>query len=498
MPTIPTAAAGRPLVLSLDIGSSSIRAMIFDAQARDVAGLAARATYVLRATDDGGQEADAAAMLTAVTGALDEVLTAAGPLAAGIAAVASCSLVSNLLGVDAAGQPTTPVYFWGDTRAAPDTAALRAQVDGAAWHERTGTVLHTSYLAPRLRWLARTASAVVARTTHWLSFGEYLYLRLFGVRACSVSVASWTGLLNRHTLTWDAESLAVLPIRADQLSPLVDIADTLHGLTAEYAARWPALAAIPWLPTVGDGATANLGSGCVAPDTLALTIGTSGAMRVVLPDPVPTVPPGLWLYRVDRRRALLGGALSNGGNLYEWMFHTLNLAGLRDLEAAVAALPPDGHGLTVLPFFAGERSPGWAADACATIDGLRLATTAPEILRAGLEAIAYRFALIYAALGPAVPTARHTVASGAGLLHSPAWLQIHADVLGLPVIASAEPEASSRGNALLALEILGTLPAAAAQPAALGLTYTPDPARHALYRQAVVRQQALYAKLVAN
>ncbi len=496
MPTIAREAAAQPFVLSLDIGSSSIRAMIFDAQARDVAMLAARATYVLRATDDGGQEADADVMLAAAAAALDGVLAAAGPVARQVAAVASCSLVSNLLGVDVTGRPTTPVYFWGDTRPAADTAALRAQVDGVAWHERTGTVLHTSYLAPRLRWLARTAPDVAARTAYWLSFGEYLYLRLFGVRACSISVASWTGLLNRHTLTWDAESLAALPIRADQLSPLVDISDTLRGLRGDYAARWPALSTVPWLPTVGDGATANLGSGCVAADTLALTIGTSAAMRVVVPDPVPTVPPGLWLYRVDRRRALLGGALSNGGNLYEWMHHTLNLAGLPDLEAAVAALPPDSHGLTVLPFLAGERSPGWAADACATIEGLRLATGAPEILRAGLEAVAYRFALILAGLAPQVPAARHAVASGAGLLHSPAWLQIHADVLGLPVVASAEAEASSRGNALLALEVLGVIPDAAALPAALALVYTPNPAHHAVYQQAVARQQALYAKLV--
>jgi gluconokinase len=122
MPTVAHEAAVRPLVLSLDIGSSSIRAMVFDAQGQDVAGLAVKTTYPLRATDDGGQEADADAVLAGVFQAIDEVLATAGPLAAEIAAVASCSLVSNLLGLDAAGQPTTPIYFWGDTRSAPDTA----------------------------------------------------------------------------------------------------------------------------------------------------------------------------------------------------------------------------------------------------------------------------------------------------------------------------------------------------------------------------------------
>ncbi|MGI8586553.1 MAG: gluconokinase [Chloroflexia bacterium] len=496
MPTIPRERAKTPLVLTLDIGSSSIRAMIFDEGGSDLDGLAAKTTYPLHLTDDGGVEANMDAILDSLSAAIDQVLRAAGPLAGEIRAVASCSLVSNLLGVDDAGQPTTPVYFWADTRSAADTEALRKRVDPEAWHQRTGTVIHTSYLPPRFLWLARTAPDVMRRTQYWMSLGEYVYLRFFGKRACSLSVASWTGMLNRKTLAWDAETLALLPVREEQLSPLVDLPDTLCGLTKEYAGRWPALAALPWLPTVGDGATANLGSGCATPEQIALTVGTSGAMRVVPAAEPDTLPTGLWIYRVDRKRALLGGALSNGGNLYDWMLHHLNLAYLTDIEGEVARLPPDGHGLTVLPFFAGERSPGWAADASATISGLRLPTTAPEILRAGLEAVAYRFALIFEGLRPQAHQAHHFVASGAGLLHSPAWMQIMADVLGLPVVASGEAEASSRGNALLALEQLDAITHAGDLPGATGTTYTPHPEHEDLYRRAVERQRELYRLLI--
>jgi gluconokinase len=434
-------------------------------------------------------------MLHSAGAALDEVLAAAGPRAGQIAAVASCSLVSNVLGVGADGRATTPVYFYSDTRSAPDTDALRRQVDRAAWHQRTGTVIHTSYLPPRLLWLARTAPEVLQRTAYWMSLGEYIYLQFFGVRACSLSVASWTGMLNRTTLTWDAETLALLPVREEQLSPLIDITDVLHGLRPEYAARWPALTQVPWLPTVGDGATANVGSGCSTPENIALTVGTTGAMRVVVADPIPTVPAGLWVYRVDRRRALLGGALSNGGSVFDWMRHTLALSDVRDLEAAVAALAPDEHGLTILPFLVGERSPGWAPDATATISGLRQNSTPIEILRAGLESVAYRFAQIFAGLAPQVPQARHFIASGGGLLRSPAWTQIMADVLGMPVVASAEHEASSRGNALLALEVLGVVESAAQLAGLDAATYTPNAAHHQIYTRAVARQRDLYSRL---
>jgi gluconokinase len=263
---------------------------------------------------------------------------------------------------------------------------------------------------------------------------------------------------------------------------------------------------VPWFPAIGDGAAANIGSGCTSPKRMALTVGTTGAVRVVQPD-VPEVPAGLWCYRVDQRRALLGGATSEGGNVYAWMRDTLRLGEAEAIEQALAKLPPDGHGLTVLPFLAGERSPGWAGDVRATISGLGLNTTPLDILRAGLEAVAYRFALICAGLeardlGRAAdrpsqaatldPRASTVIASGGGLLSSPTWMQIIADTLGRPVVASAEPEATSRGVALLALESLGAIASIEALPAADGTSYEPNAANHAIYQQAIARQVELY------
>jgi gluconokinase len=199
---------------------------------------------------------------------------------------------------------------------------------------------------------------------------------------------------------------------------------------------------------------------------------------------------------VDRQRALLGGATSEGGNVYAWLRQTLRLGEPDAIERALAELPPDGHGLTVLPFLAGERSPGWAGDVKATITGLALSTTPMEILRACLEAVAYRFALIEQRLCGRGDCAHRLIASGGGLLSSPAWMQIIADVLGRPVVASAEPEATSRGTALLALAALGAIPSIEAAPAADGAVYEPDRARHERYQEAIARQQKLYNLLI--
>ncbi len=165
-------------------------------------------------------------------------------------------------------------------------------------------------------------------------------------------------------------------------------------------------------------------------------------------------------------------------------------------EAELAALAPDSHGLTILPFFAGERSPDWAGNVQATIHGLTLATTPLQILRASLEAVAYRFAVIEQRLCGRPDCDHRLIASGGALLQSPVWSQIFADVLGRPVVVSAESEATSRGAALLALRALGALPSLAAAPAADGAVYLPDPARHERYQVAIARQRALYARLI--
>ena len=159
-------------------------------------------------------------------------------------------------------------------------------------------------------------------------------------------------------------------------------------------------------------------------------------------------------------------------------------------------MEPDGHGLTVLPFLAGERAPGWAGHARATIQGLTLATTPRDILRAGLEAVAYRIALVFDLLRPVLPADPQVIASGGALLRSPTWLEIIADVLGRPVSVSQVQEASGRGSALLALEALGALAGLEDAPDFVSVARFPDADTHARYRLAIERQEALYEKLV--
>ena len=339
--------------------------------------------------------------------------------------------------------------------------------------------------------------------TQWISFGEYLHRKFLGKSVCALAMASATGLLNTRERAWDTELIQVLGVRPDQLPPLGDTHDSLRGLASAYRSEWPALRDVPWFPAIGDGAAAAVGSGCVSTDTWSLTIGTSSAVRVVLP-PERAVPPlGLWMYLIDAQRAIMGGALSEGGNMLNWLDATLKLPALPDAEPLVSGLQPDAHGLTILPFIAGERSLGWHANARMTITNLCASTTPADLLRAGMEALAYQLGAVYEQLrdtlreGDTLPTPQ-VVGSGGALLHSQTMQGILADTFGTPIYPSLDHEASARGVALLALEALGILPDIAKVEPRLATPTQPDAARGAIYKKGAARQKKLYQVLLES
>ena len=494
MNTIAAARAESPLVLALDLGSSSLRAIAYDRLGREVEGASGRSAYEWRRTPDGGVEADPDALLDGTFAAIDRALAGLGPHGDRLRAVGISTFWHNIMGLGPDGRPATRLYSWADERSAEAAGALRLRLDQEVVRRRTGCVFHPSYPAARLLWLRGTRPDVYRTARAWLSIGEYLGLRCFGRAACSVSMASGTGLLDQRRCEWDGPLLEVLGLAPDRLSPLVDLDAPFTGLLPDLARRWPALAGIPWLPAAGDGALANLGTGCVGPEQAALSIGTSGAIRVLRRGPVPDAPRGLWIYRADRARPLVGGALSNGGSVHRWIVDRVALGSAEDTDRALRDRPPDGHGLVVLPFLAGERSPDWPLAVRGAIVGMTLRTDPLDLIQAGLEAVAYRFALIWDLVREAAPGVREIVASGGGPARSPAWVRILADVLGHDVAVSEEAEGSSRGAALAALELLGAARAEDLVPGRRAV-YAPDASRHARYLEARARQRRVEAAL---
>ena len=478
----------------MDVGSSSVKAGLYDGSGDELEGTEVKLDYEFEYTPDGGAAKDADELLDLVARAVDGALF--NSEGTEISGVAMSTFWHSVLGVDHVGHPITPILTWADRRAAESVPELRERVNERSYHRRTGCVLHSSYWPAKLMWSERKMPEAFSKAVHWVSPADYFYARLFGEpHKVGTSMASATGLFDQNEMRWDRAILETLPLEEAQLSLVSD--DPRQGLSGEWAERWPALRDVPWFPAVGDGACSNVGSGCTGNERLALMVGTSGAMRVLWKADSVEIPDGPWCYRSDAEHYVMGGALSDGGNLIEWLRHTLRLPDPDETERLLSETKPDSHGLTFLPLLAGERGPGWADLANGTISGLSMSSKPVEILRAAMEAVAFRFAIIAEMLEIASPGEKEVIASGGGLFNSPTWTQIMSDTLGKPVTLSGVKEASSRGAALIALEALGG-PEIEATKAPPGETFEPDPDRHETYRKALERQRRLYEAVLGG
>jgi gluconokinase len=489
--------ASGPFVLSVDVGSSSIRTGLYDERGGRAAATASRRPHRFAFADGGRVEADPDALFDLVAQCIDESLLHGAAGGQKVAAVAFATFLHGMIGTDSEGRALTPVITWADSRSAEQSELLRTKLDAEEVRQRTGCPLHPVYFPSKLAWFRQMAPRVFDDVRWWCSIGEYCLRRIVGRTECSLSMASGSGLLNRWTGAWDAELLSAVGLDEARLSPLKELGSPSFGILPAYAQRWPALRDSAWFPVLSDAACSNVGSGCESPDRIALMIGTTGAMRAVRPAGRSPVPPGLWAYRMDRTRELVGGVLGDGGNLFEWMSGRL-ARGLQPqkIDQELLAAAPAGHGLTVLPFLTGERSTGWDARVRGAVCGLGWDTRGLDIVQAGVEAVAYRFAAILRALRPAVPGARDLIGTGGALYSSSAWGQILADVLELPLGRVSEPEASSRGAALLVLEALGVPVDLVSLRPVVERTWLPRASAAAAHRAAALRQERLKAALL--
>ncbi len=492
--TVEIGAALDPLVLALDVGSMGSRGCLYDASGRPIAGpdgsYRLRVPHAFTTGADGTSTIDADQVVAELTRVVDTVMGAPG-VGSRVAAVGIDTFSASLIGIDAAGAAITPCFTYADSRSADEVDELRAELDEAAVQQHTGTRLHNSYLAPRLRWLSRTGAARgVAR---WVSLGEYVHERLLGTSAAGTAVAAWTGLLDLQTGTWSPMMLAAAGVDVERLNPVRTPEEVLRPVDGRVARRWPGLTDAVWLPPIADGLAANLGAGVDDPSSAVLSTATSGAVRVLL-DAIPeAVPPGLWCYRVDDRRCLLGGAINDVGRAVDWLRATLDLP---DDAATAAALttPPQATTPLVLPFLSGERSTGWQARARAVFTGVSAGTSALDVWRGGLEGVALTYARVVQQL--ATRTTLRQVRVGGGVQQGlPQLVPLLADVLGVPATPVTIKRMTLHGTALHALEIAA--PGVDRAPVDTGPTREPDPAHAAHYRERLADFEALYARLFA-
>jgi gluconokinase len=440
-------------VLALDFGTSSARALVLDSEAAPVPDALARHKVKLTVDDHGAAELDPRAYLDGVVACVDE-LREGGHLD-GITDVVASTQWHSLMALDSSGEPMSGLLTWADTRAAEEP--LPDIADPTAWHRRTGTWVHAQYWSLKAPWLLHQLSATPALL---VGLPEYVYASLLGDSGASASSASGTGLFDWAKNAWDDEAIDVARIPRDLL-PVVLPDDWTGVVESSWSKRWPELAEARWHPPLGDGAASNIGAGCIDPSAVAVTIGTSAAVRVVQPaNEAADVPPALWRYRVDKDRVVSGIAFSAGGGMFAWAKDVLDLptddkgetVGLRDV-------PIGCNGVTLLPYLAGTRAPRHVPAGSGVIAGLSLGTDPVELVAAAIEGMCFEISsgletLVGLLDDSGEGSAPDVVGGGGGLEKSPFWQHRLAAAMGSRLRMAYVPETAARGAGMLSLGLV--------------------------------------------
>jgi gluconokinase len=328
---------------------------------------------------------------------------------------------------------------------------LRNEYDERKIHARTGCMLRASFWPAKLRWLRRTQERLFKRVVRWVSPAEWIFEELLGATGCSHSMASATGLYDLRTQRWDTALCAACGVDIDQLG-------VLSKITAPNRRAFSELRQARIFTAIGDGAASNLGCGANVAGRIAINFGTSAAVRMMEANQDQTKGPtpfGLFRYAVDLDRTVLGGAVSNAGNLRRWCLRELRVSeAASHTEKTFSRAAAASDDITVLPFWVSERAPTWPENLRGVIVGLNQTSSASQILRATTCAVFYRLGEILDLIESAARPAEHIIVSG-GIVHSAASLRLLADALGRNIRVSSEPEASLRGAAVYAHEHLG-------------------------------------------
>src|SRR5260221_8255067 len=473
-------------IIGIDIGTTNTKAVAFTDEGVVLG--SAGVSYPIFSEVEGQHELDPDQLLEAVLSALREVRKKSASLA-GLAGISFSCAMHSLIVVDEAGKPLTRAMTRADLRPARYAKTLKDSAAGRRIYRQTGVPVHAMSPLCKLLWLKDAEPALFGQAARFISIKEYIWWHLFGEYKVDHSIASATGLLDIRSFGWYTESLEVTGTRPGQLSDLVPCTYTATALLPEFRSLGLP-EGLPFIIGSSDGCLANLGSSAVKPGETALTIGTSGAIRMTAPAPEYDVRERIFSYILTDRHYVCGGATNNGGNVIQW--YTDGVLGrkgavdgsLDNWVKEADTVPPGCEGLVFLPYLRGERAPVWDANAKGVFFGVRSIHEQRHFMRAILEGISYSLYQVGASLEETLGPIQHIYASG-GFTRSKTWLQLIADVFVKKVYVTGAADASAIGAAMMGFYALGIISdlEATARRVKVVETYEPDAGRHAVYQE---------------
>ena len=486
--------------IGLDVGTTGVRAIAYEADGTRICGREAFYPLLTPAADRAEQDPQV------IYGAVEQVVReAAEELAVRgyrLEGVALSTVMHSFLPLDERKEPLTYMQTWADSRSADIVRGLRGERSFCqSLYQRTGCPVHACYPFAKLLWLRQHAPELFRRMRYAGSIKDYLFRQLTGEWVIDHSAASTSGLYNARKMDWDEESLHYAGIRRASMPGLVQPTYQC-GLQPAAAERLHMMPGTPVVIGATDGVLVNVGIGAVQPGQISTTIGTSGAMRMLVPEPRLDDAMRTWCYYLADDIWVAGGAINNGGMVLRWLRDEVLGYEVRDGEDVYARMtqqasevPAGSEGLLLLPFLTGERSPWWNSELRGMFFGLSMKHGRPHMIRAAMEGICYSLNSVWKVLQD-FGGIRDLRVSGS-FTKSPFWLQMLADILEQPLVLPDNSEGAAFGAAALGFLAGGRL-SGVADTASLvhpRKVYMPNPDTREVYRSLYDIFQRLYEKL---
>jgi gluconokinase len=479
-------------MLGIDIGTTSTKAVLFTEKGEVIH--QENIGYPLYTPDISTAEQDPEEIFQAVVQTISNVMKHHSHKK--ISFLSFSSAMHSVIAIDEFDQPLTPCITWADNRSEAWAHKIKKELHGHEVYKRTGTPIHPMSPLSKITWIVNERPEIATKAKKYIGIKEYIFKKFFDQYVVDHSLASAMGMMNLKNLDWDEDALKIAGVTREQLSKLVPTTQIFTNCQPALAKQIGIDPQTPFVIGASDGVLSNLGVNAIGKGEIAVTIGTSGAIRTIIDQPQTDEKGRIFCYALTEKHWVIGGPVNNGGMVLRWIrdelasseVETAKRLGIDPYEVLTKIaerIRPGADGLLFHPYLAGERAPLWNPDVRGSFFGLTMAHKKEHMIRAALEGVIYNLYTVFLALIECMDGPVTRIQATGGFARSEVWRQMMSDIFESEVVVPESYESSCLGACILGLYATGKIESFDVVSEMIGSTHKHTPNENAVkeYRQ---------------
>jgi len=453
-------------MLGVDIGTTSTKGVLFTEKGEIIQ--QENIGYPLHTPDISTAEQNPEEIYQAVLQVISNIMVLSQISPKKLLFISFSSAMHSVIAMDENDEPLTQCITWADNRSEAWTRKIKEELNGHEVYKRTGTPIHPMTPLSKITWLVNDRPEIAEKAAKYIGIKEYIFKKFFDRYVVDHSLASAMGMMNLKKLDWDEEALKIAGISRTQLSQLVSTTETFTNCHPDIAKKLGIDPQTSFVIGASDGVLSNIGVNAIGKGEVAVTIGTSGAIRTVIDRPQTDDKGRIFCYALTEKHWVIGGPVNNGGMVLRWIrdefasseVETAKRLGIDPYEVLTKIaerVRPGSDGLLFHPYLAGERAPLWNPDVRGSFFGLTMSHKKEHMIRAALEGVIYNLYTVFLALLEVMDVPVTRIQATGGFARSDVWRQMMADIFDLEVIVPESYESSCLGACILGLYATGKI-----------------------------------------